>query len=86
MATGRVVICPEMPALREIIGHDGACTFARGNQASLTANLSMLLHDAQLRATYAAAGLRAVAPHTYRNRAATLVDICIRALSSQETA
>ncbi|MFN5369796.1 MAG: glycosyltransferase [Roseiflexaceae bacterium] len=86
MATGRVVICPEMPALREIIGQDGACTFARGNQASLTANLSMLLHDAQLRATYAAAGLRAVAPHTYRNRAATLVDICSQALKSQETA
>lgn len=81
MATGRVVICPEMPALREIIGDDGACTFVRGNQESLTSQLSMLLHDAQLRETYAAAALRAVAPHTYRNRATSLVAICTRALA-----
>ncbi|MEY2847227.1 MAG: hypothetical protein RL076_2773 [Chloroflexota bacterium] len=82
MATGRVVICPEMPALREIIGDDGACTFVRGNQQSLTTQLSMLLNDTQLRETYAAAGLRAVAPHTYRNRAASLVAICMRALAN----
>lgn len=82
MATGRVVICPDMPALREIIGANGACTFVRGDEASLTHQLTTLLTDAQLRANYAQAGLQAVAPFTYRNRAAELVEICKRALLS----
>lgn len=80
MAMGKVVICPEMPALREIIGSDGACTFVRGDAESLTQRLTTLLADAHLREQYAHAGLHAVAPFTYRNRAAELVHICTRAL------
>lgn len=79
MATGRAVICPEMASLREIIGTDGACTFVRGDVRSLTANLNTLISDPALRQQYANAGMTAVAPYTYRNRAAELVAICMRA-------
>lgn len=82
LATGRVVICPDMPALREIIGEDGACTFTRGDESSLTQQLTSLLCNPDLCQFHAAAGLRAVAPHTYRNRAAALVAICSRAQDS----
>ena len=82
LATGRVVICPDMPALREIIGDDGACTFIRGDESSLTQQLTSLLGNSDLCQFHATAGLRAVAPHTYRNRAAALVSICSRAQDS----
>ncbi len=80
LATGRVVICPDMPALREIIGENGACTFVRGDESSLTKQLTNLLNNPDLCQSYATAGLQAVAPHTYRNRASELVAICRRAL------
>lgn len=79
MATGRAVICPEMASLREIIGIDGACTFVRGEARSLSAHLSTLISNPTLRQQYAAAGISAVAPYTYRNRATALVTICMRA-------
>ncbi len=79
MATGRAVICPEMASLREIIGADGACTFVRSDVNSLTMHLDTLISSPTLRQRYALAGIAAVAPYTYRNRAAELVAICIRA-------
>ena len=79
MATGRAVICPEMASLREIIGTDGACTFVRGEVDSLTAQLDTLISNPTLRQQFADAGMTAVAPYTYRNRAAELVAICMRA-------
>lgn len=80
MATGRAVICPDMPALREIIGANGACTFVRGDETSLCHQLTHLLTDTHARDAYAQAGLRAVAPYTYHNRASELVAICQRAI------
>lgn len=79
MATGRVVVCPEMESLREIVGADGACVFARGDVTALTAALIQLITEPETRERIAANGLRAVAPHTYRNRAARLIAICQQA-------
>jgi len=78
LATGRAVICPEMASLREIVGSDGACTFVRADVDSLTSKLKVLISNPALRQQYADAGLTAVAPFTYRNRAAELIAICMR--------
>lgn len=78
MAMGRVLVCPDMPALREIVADDGACLFTRGDQTDLTRALSQLIADPDLRQRYAARALQLVAPHTYHQRARTLYDICAR--------
>jgi glycosyltransferase involved in cell wall biosynthesis len=76
MAMGRVVLCPDMQSLREIIGTDGACVFTRGSVSSMREQLDALIQSPALRESYAARGLRAVSPHTYRNRASRLISIC----------
>ncbi len=81
MATGRVVLCPEMQSLREIIGSDGACVFERGNLDSLTAQLTKLIRSPELRKDIAGRGLNAVSPHTYQNRATRLIAVCRTAVS-----
>ena len=86
MATGRVVVCPEMQSLREIIGVDGAAVFARGSVTALTAQLAALITNPSIRADIAARGLTAVAPHTYQNRATRLIAVCRTAVSEHRNA
>ncbi len=86
MATGRVVVCPEMQSLREIIGADGAAVFERGSVPALTAQLATLIADPSARADIAARGLNAVAPHTYQNRATRLIAVCRTAVSEHRNA
>jgi glycosyltransferase involved in cell wall biosynthesis len=76
MAMGRVVLCPDMKSLREIIGADGACVFERGNISALRIQLRALIESPQLRDQFAQRGLTAVAAHTYRNRANRLIAVC----------
>ena len=86
MATGRVVVCPEMQSLREIIGADGAAVFERGSLTALTAQLTALVTNPSTRAEIAARGLEAVAPHTYQNRATRLIAVCRTAVSEHRNA
>ncbi len=86
MATGRVVVCPEMQSLREIIGADGAAVFERGSVTALTAQLTALITNPSTRADIAARGLEAVAPHTYQNRATRLIAVCRTAVSEHRDA
>ena len=86
MATGRVVVCPEMQSLREIIGADGAAVFERGSVTALTAQLISLIANPSTRADIAARGLEAVAPHTYQNRATRLIAVCRTAVSEHRNA
>lgn len=79
MAMQRVVVCPEMPALHEIVGDDGAFTFERGNQVSLTSALITLMRDPQLRQKIGMRASHIVSPHTYASRARALISICTRA-------
>ncbi len=79
MAMGRVLVCPDMPALREIVADDGAGLFARGSVEDLTRVLQRLMQDAPLRERIATRALELVAPHTYRQRAQTLHAICVHA-------
>lgn len=86
MATGRVVVCPEMQSLREIIGADGAAVFERGSVTALAAQLTALITNPSARADIAARGLAAVAPHTYQNRATRLIAVCRTAVSEHRNA
>jgi glycosyltransferase involved in cell wall biosynthesis len=79
MAMQRVVVCPDMPALREIVGTEGAHLFERGNQASLNQALQRLIHSPELRNEIGKRAHQIVAPHTYSARARTLISICQKA-------
>jgi len=84
MAMGRVLVCPDMPALREIVADDGACLFTRGSMADLSRVLQQLIQDPFLREHIAQRALTLVAPHTYRQRAQTLHHICVHAYTATE--
>ncbi len=78
MAMERAVVCPDLPALREITGGDGALHFPRGDCAALAAALRMLLDDPAQRQALARRGRERVAPYTYTQRAARLIAVCAR--------
>jgi glycosyltransferase involved in cell wall biosynthesis len=80
MATGRAVICPDLPALREITGADGALHFERRNREAMAHALVSLVQNHSLRASLAEKALQRVAPHTYERRAARLLEICSEAV------
>ncbi len=75
MAMARPVICPDIPALREITGDDGALHVQRGSTEALALALGRLASDPELRATLGERASVAVAPHTYANRARTLLAV-----------
>jgi len=79
MAMQRVVVCPDMPALREIVGNEGAYLFERGSQASLNQALHTLITTPALRHDIGMRAHQIVAPHTYSARATTLIGICQKA-------
>lgn len=79
MAMQRVVVCPDMPALKEIVGSDGAYLFERGNQTSLNQALHTLINAPSLRQAIGVRAQQIVTPHTYAARAQTLISICKKA-------
>jgi len=79
MAMQRVVVCPDMPALREIVGSEGAYLFERGSQSSLKQALELLISTPALRHDIGVRAHQIVAPHTYSARATTLIGICQKA-------
>jgi glycosyltransferase involved in cell wall biosynthesis len=79
MAMQRVVVCPDMPALREIVGSEGAYLFERGSQTSLNQALHTLIRTPTLRHDIGVRAHQIVAPHTYSARATTLIGICQKA-------
>jgi glycosyltransferase involved in cell wall biosynthesis len=76
MAMRRAVVCPDIPALREITGGDGALHIPRGDRAALAAALVRLAGDGELRETLASRAAERVAEHTYDRRAARLLAVC----------
>jgi Glycosyltransferase len=84
MAMERAVVCPDLPALREITGGDGALHVPRGDRAALAAALRTLLGDPAQRQTLARRGRERVAPHTYTQRAARLVAVCERVAQERD--
>jgi glycosyltransferase involved in cell wall biosynthesis len=75
MAMGRAIICPDIPALREITHGDGAIHIPRRNPAALADAIVRLAHDRELRATLGQRAIERVAPHTYAHRAERLLEI-----------
>jgi glycosyltransferase involved in cell wall biosynthesis len=84
MAMERAVVCPDLPALREITGGDGALHVPRGNAAALAAALRTLLDDSALRQTLAQRGRERVAPYTYTWRAVRLIAVCQRVAHARD--
>jgi glycosyltransferase involved in cell wall biosynthesis len=79
MAMQRVVVCPDMPALREIVGNNGAYLFERGSCESLHQALHTLILTPGMRHDIGIRAHQMVAPHTYSARATTLIGICQQA-------
>ena len=84
MAMERAVVCPDLPALREITGGDGAMHVPRGDVAALAAALRTLLDDSALRQTLAQRGRERVAPYTYTWRAVRLIAVCQRVAHARD--
>ncbi len=84
MAMERAVVCPDLPALREITGGDGALHIPRGDRAALAHALRLLLDDPVLRQTLAQRGRERVAPHTYTRRAERLIAVCERVVHTRD--
>lgn len=78
MAMERAVVCPDLPALREITGGDGALHVPRGDRAALAAALRALLDNPAQRWALARRGRERVTPYTYTQRAARLIAVCER--------
>jgi len=68
LAAGRVVVLPDIPALAEVLPPDVGYYFRRGDAGALADALANALTDPH-RPTREAAGLTAVATHTYAARA-----------------
>ncbi len=84
MAMERAVICPDLPALREITGGAGAWHVPRGDRAALAHVLRSLLEDHVQRHTLARRGRECVAPYTYTRRAAQLLAVCERVAQERD--
>ncbi len=78
LAMERVVILPDIPALREVLPESVGYYFRRGDEGALTAALLRALGD-PLRAARERAGREAVIPHTYAARAARVLAAAGRA-------
>jgi glycosyltransferase involved in cell wall biosynthesis len=86
MAMGRAVVCPDLPALREITGGDGALHLPRGDQHALAQALARLAANPELRDTIGKRAIVRVAEHTYARRAARLRTICHAVVAAPDVA
>jgi glycosyltransferase involved in cell wall biosynthesis len=84
MAMERAVVCPDLSALREITGGDGALHFPRGDRAALAAALRLLLGDPAQRQALAQRGRERVMPYTYTQRAVRLLAVCERVAQQRD--
>jgi glycosyltransferase involved in cell wall biosynthesis len=84
MAMQRAVVCPDLPALREITGDDGALYFPRRDRDALAGAIVRLARDQGLREALANRAVECVAPYTYTRRAERLLAIA-RAVACGQT-
>jgi glycosyltransferase involved in cell wall biosynthesis len=75
MATGRAVVCPDIPSLREITGGDGVAHFPRRDRDALAGEVVALTRDPGRRISLGAIAVERVAPYTYTRRAERLLAI-----------
>ncbi|GAB4153369.1 MAG: glycosyltransferase [Roseiflexaceae bacterium] len=86
MAMQRAVICPDLPALREIGGADGLAYFVRRDRAAMAQAIVNLSIDPAARAELSQRAAARVAPHTYTRRAERLLAICQAVVAGQPIA
>ncbi len=83
-ACARPVILPDAPALREILPDDAARYFPPDDAAALTAALAWVADNPDAARAMGARAAAAVAPHTYRARAAVVAAFCAGVAASDE--
>ncbi len=76
MAMARAVVCPDLPALREITAGDGALHVPRGDRRALADALVRLAAAPALREDLGRRAAERVREHTYARRAARLQALC----------
>jgi glycosyltransferase involved in cell wall biosynthesis len=74
-AMDRPIVAGDIPAVREILGDNGAAYFPQGDDAALCAALHTLQRDPAAAAAMAARARARVQPFTYRARAATILEL-----------
>jgi len=86
-AMDRPIVADDIPAIREILGDDGARYFQAGDVAALQAALAAIQRDPTAAAAMAARVRERVAAFTYRARAATILELAatVRAAATQAT-
>jgi len=84
-AMARPIVADDTPAVREILGDDGARYFASGDVAALGAALRELRRDPEAAAALAARAQERVAAFTYRARAATILALADATLADAAT-
>lgn len=72
-AMGRPIVAGDIPAVREVLGDDGAAYFPQGDEAALRAALVTLQRDPAAADAMAARARARVQPFTYRARAAAIL-------------
>ena len=84
-AMERPIVADDIPAVREILGDDGARYFAAGDVAALQAALASIQRDPTEAAAMAARVRTRVAAFTYRARAATILELAatVRAMANE---
>ncbi|HST05787.1 MAG TPA: glycosyltransferase [Chloroflexia bacterium] len=75
MASGKPIICKDMPALREIVNEDVALFFEGGDVNSLAAGLRALMDDPPRRERMGKAALAQSAGYTYAARARRIAEV-----------
>jgi len=84
-AMARPIVADDMPAVREILGDDGARYFASGDVPALGAALRDIRRDPDAAAAMAARAQKRVAAFTYRARAATILALADAAIANAAT-
>jgi glycosyltransferase involved in cell wall biosynthesis len=72
-AMDRPIVAGDIPAVREILGDDGAAYFPQGDDAALCTTLLSLQRDPLAAAAMSTRARERVQPFTYRARAATIL-------------
>jgi glycosyltransferase involved in cell wall biosynthesis len=87
-AMDRPIVADDIPAVREILGDDGAAYFRSGDRAALHAALDRVRRNPQEAAEMAARVRERVAAFTYRARAATILALAeeVRAAANEARA
>ena len=74
MASGRAILCSDLPVLHEVLDDSTACFYPPDDFAAMTAAFTRLIEEDSLRANLAAHARQEVARYSWKNRMHTILD------------